>query len=93
MPIFNMTAARITEPAVGASVWASGSHVWSGNIGTLTAKPRKKARKIHHCRSYGRLSLWNWVTSNEQYTGHGVACNAKLSARMPRSMMTLPTRV
>ena len=27
----------MTEPAVGASVWASGSHVWNGNIGTLIA--------------------------------------------------------
>ena len=33
-------AARITEPTVGASVWASGSQVWNGNIGTLMAKPR-----------------------------------------------------
>ncbi len=40
-----MTPARMTEPAVGASVWASGSQVWNGNIGTLMAKARKKARK------------------------------------------------
>ena len=65
VPIFSMTAARITEPAVGASVCASGSHVWNGNIGTLTAKPRKNARKIHHCRLYGSVRLWNCVTSNE----------------------------
>src|SRR5688572_10014890 len=39
-----MTPARITEPAVGASVWASGSQVWNGNIGTLMAKARKNAR-------------------------------------------------
>ena len=54
----------MTEPAVGASVWASGSHVWNGNIGTLTAKPRKNARKIHHCMSNGMSSWWNCVTSN-----------------------------
>src|SRR5205809_1962788 len=64
VPIFRSTAARITEPAVGASVCASGSHVWNGNIGTLIAKPRKNARKIHHCRSYGSDSLWKTVTSN-----------------------------
>ena len=57
MPIFSSTAARITEPAVGASVCASGSQVWNGNIGTLIAKPRKNARKIHHCRSYGTRQL------------------------------------
>src|SRR6266851_792001 len=65
VPIFSRIAARMTEPAVGASVWASGSHVWNGNIGTLIANPRKKARKIHHCRLNGRFSLWNAVTSNE----------------------------
>ena len=64
MPIFRRTAARITEPAVGASVCASGSQVWNGNIGTLIAKPRKNARKIHHCRLNGTFSLWNCVTSN-----------------------------
>ena len=40
-----MIAASITEPAVGASTWASGSQVWNGNIGTLIAKARKNARK------------------------------------------------
>ena len=43
----------MTEPAVGASTWASGSQVWNGNIGTLIAKPRKKARKTQNCRSAG----------------------------------------
>ena len=38
-----MTPARITDPAVGASVCASGSHVWNGNIGTLIANARKNA--------------------------------------------------
>ena len=50
MPSFNMTPARITEPAVGAWVWASGSHVCSGNSGTLTAnataKPRNSQRSV-----------------------------------------------
>src|SRR3954468_21806662 len=43
VPIFSMIAARITEPAVGASTCASGSHVWNGNIGTFTANARKNA--------------------------------------------------
>ena len=42
-----MTPARITDPAVGASVWASGSQVWTGNSGVLMAKAMAKARKIH----------------------------------------------
>ena len=32
---------------MGAWVWASGSHVWNGNIGTLTAKPMNMPAKIH----------------------------------------------
>src|SRR3989304_1286232 len=46
-PIFSSTAARITEPAVGASVWASGSHVWSGNSGTFTPNATRNARNSH----------------------------------------------
>ena len=46
MPSFNRIAARITEPTVGASVWASGSHVWNGNIGTFTPKPTNMPAKI-----------------------------------------------
>src|SRR5437762_5128180 len=64
VPIFRRTAARMTEPAVGASVCASGSHVWNGNIGTLIANPRKNARKTHHCRLNGNESFWNCVMSN-----------------------------
>ncbi len=35
--------ARITDPAVGASTWASGSQVWTGHIGIFTAKDAKNA--------------------------------------------------
>src|SRR5882724_11800278 len=45
VPIFRRTPARMTEPAVGASVCASGSQVWNGNIGTLMAKAKKKPQK------------------------------------------------
>ena len=53
VPIFSRTLARTTDPAVGASVCASGSQVWNGNIGTFTAKPTKKAQKTHHCMAGG----------------------------------------
>ena len=46
MPSFSRIAARITEPCVGAWVWASGSQVWNGNIGTLTANPTNMPAKI-----------------------------------------------
>src|SRR5947208_16866702 len=47
VPIFSSTPASTTEPAVGASVCASGSHVWNGNSGILTAKPTANARNNH----------------------------------------------
>ena len=49
VPSFSRIAARITDPCVGASVWASGSQVWNGNIGTLTAKPTNIPAKIQIC--------------------------------------------
>ena len=49
MPSFNSTAARITEPTVGASVWASGSQVWNGNMGTFTPNPRNMPPNTHTC--------------------------------------------
>ena len=44
-PSFSRMPARMTEPAVGAAVWASGSQVWNGQLGTLIAKATKKAQK------------------------------------------------
>jgi len=44
-PIFSSTAARMTDPAVGASTWASGSQVCTGHIGTLIANANANARK------------------------------------------------
>ena len=49
VPSFSRIAARITEPCVGAWVWASGSQVWNGNIGTFTAKPMNIPAKIQIC--------------------------------------------
>ena len=51
VPILRSTPARMTEPAVGASVCASGSQVWSGNIGTLTANATAKARNSQRAAS------------------------------------------
>src|SRR5216683_2789985 len=44
VPSLSMMLASTTDPAVGASTWASGSQVWNGNIGTLTANAKKNAR-------------------------------------------------
>ena len=56
MPIFSSTPARITEPAVGASTCASGSHVWNGNSGTLIANASANARKNQNCSCGGICS-------------------------------------
>src|SRR5580700_1141449 len=65
VPIFSRTLARITEPAVGASVCASGSQVWNGNMGTFTAKPTKNAQKTHHCMVGERLVRMRSARSKE----------------------------
>ena len=44
VPSFSITPARITEPAVGAWVCASGSQVCSGKIGTFTANAMANAK-------------------------------------------------
>ena len=77
VPIFSSTPARITDPAVGASVWASGNQVCSGNRGTLTAKAAKNARNSSlavpsdsppgaHAVSVrtSKVSAWSWPCRN-----------------------------
>ncbi len=49
-PSFSMIAASRTDPTVGAAVWASGSQVWRGHIGTFTAKPRNIAPKTRKAK-------------------------------------------
>ena len=41
--------ANMTDPAVGASTWASGSQVCTGHIGIFTAKEAKKASHNQVC--------------------------------------------
>src|ERR1044071_7330707 len=70
VPILSRTLARITEPAVGASVCASGSQVWNGNIGTLTAKPTKNAQNTHHCNAGDNESFIRSAMSKEGWPGN-----------------------
>ena len=58
VPIFSSTPARITEPAVGASTCASGSHVCSGTIGTLIANDSAERREQHHLRADSGSRAW-----------------------------------
>ena len=53
MPTFSSTPASRTDPAVGASVWASGSHVCSGNTGTFTANATKNPRNSQRAVATG----------------------------------------
>jgi hypothetical protein len=39
------------EPSVGASTCASGNHIWNGNIGILTANPKKNKNHKTICLS------------------------------------------
>src|ERR1700686_4607345 len=89
VPIFSRTPARMTEPAVGASVCASGSQVWNGNIGTLMANAKKKAQNSSTCECVS-----NCEADPSSVGMSNVAAPAlKYSARIPSSMMTEPTSV
>ena len=41
---FNITAAKIIDPAKGASACALNNQIWNGNKGVLMAKLKKKAQ-------------------------------------------------
>ena len=43
----------MTEPAVGASTWASGSQVCTGHIGIFTANEAKNASHAQVCKLRG----------------------------------------
>src|SRR6201987_4553988 len=58
-PILSRIAARMTDPAVGASTWASGSQVCTGHIGSLTANDARNANQAHFCK----LTRNEWCNS------------------------------
>ena len=93
MPSFSMTPARITEPAVGASVWASGSQVCSGNSGTLTEKARAKARKIQRPVLTARAWVLASVTRSKVRASPVARAVRMTRARMPTSIMAEPSIV
>src|SRR6516164_1073264 len=84
-PSFRRMPARMTEPAVGASTWASGSQVWTGHIGTLTAKEAKKASHSHFCSPAGKA----WVRA----TVISVVPVSKYTAITPSSINIEPRNV
>ena len=78
VPIFSITPARMTEPAVGASVCASGSHVCSGKIGTLMAKARAKARNSQRAVDCDKSAFASCVMSKVRTPSFGLARNASV---------------
>ena len=56
-PSFKIIPANITEPVVGASTCASGNQIWTGNIGTLTAKEQKKLMRARQAQNAALFAL------------------------------------
>ncbi len=73
-PIFSTSPARITLPAVGASVCASGSHVCSGTAGSFTAKAAKNARNSQSAADGGHRRVQQ-VAVIERVNAGGAAVN------------------
>jgi hypothetical protein len=48
-PNFNIRPAKITDPVVGDSTWASGNQIWKGISGIFIPKPIKQPIKIIIC--------------------------------------------
>src|SRR5262245_9292824 len=90
-----MTPASSTEPIVGASVWASGSHVWNGHIGTLTANPSPTAANTISWNACEKppvaANRVSWTTSN--VCTPLPTSELKYIARKPSSMNTDPNNV
>ena len=94
----------MTEPAVGASTWASGSHVWKGNIGTLIAKPTKNTRNTQYWIPKGRLGAMAWKAMMSKVRSRPKSAASwgtlaampgywKYSARIPSNSRTEPISV
>ena len=79
--------ARITEPAVGASTWASGSQVCTGHIGIFTAKEAKKASHSQVCSRAGERG--RLISSGIEV----VPAVVSMIARIAASISTEPSSV
>ena len=84
--------ARITDPPVGASVWASGSQVCTGKIGHLMAKEAAKARNSQ--RAVASATDWPSARLTRSKVRVPVAFwLRKTRARIPTSMRAEPSIV
>ncbi len=97
-PIFNSTPASMMLTAVGASVWASGSQLWNGHSGILTANAVNRKNQITPAginRSFPAIrSGMPWIPSDGIDTMANVSTpEDRNSASMPISMNALPPSV
>ena len=86
MPSFSMTPARITEPAVGASVWASGSQVWTREQRHLHRERDGEARNSQRAVV---VAIASWSSAIvDQVEGESVA--GRPGVQRPRSRRARP---
>ena len=86
-------AASSTDPTVGAAVCASGSQVWNGNIGTLTAKPRNSAANTQKAKVPVNSPLRAASSTMSKVRSVPESPERKYSARKPSSMNAEPNSV
>ena len=87
-----MTPARMTEPAVGAWVWASGSQVWTGKSGTFTAKAMANDRNSQRLVVTARTPCCSARVWRSKVTTPPLACRTA-RVTMPTSMKAEPNIV
>jgi len=75
--------------AVGASVCASGSHVWNGNIGTFDRERKEECPEQETCQCVSNCD----ADASSVGMSNVLAPALKYSARIPNSMITEPTSV
>ena len=90
MPSFSITPASTTEPAVGAWVWASGNHVWSGKIGTLTANATANPKNNQRPVDAAKLAFSASSTRSNVIRSTPLPLAMKTVAMMPTSMNAEP---
>ena len=93
MPSLSITPARITDPAVGAWVWASGSHVCTGNRGTLTAKAMAKAKNSQRAVTVGKSARSAITVRSKVIAPTPLSRAMNTVAMMPTSMKAEPNIV
>ena len=94
VPSFSITAARMTDPAVGACVWAWGNHVCSGKIGTFTANAMANEANSQRAVVVAKSAFCGELDEIEGEHGRrSAARTGRPWHRMPTSMKAEPVMV